>query len=424
MKKLVTSFLVLLLLFAAVGCQSNSESANTDKEENGQVTIKFWWPGTDNIEKAARELVAAFEASHPNIKVEYVPVPWGEYFQKLSVGYAGGTAPDVHGLGYGQLVSSVSLGQYKDLNEFINKDNWDGKEDYFSDILEAGQWQEGQYGLLFPDTRVLVWRKDFFKEAGLDPEQPPKSYDELFEYARKLAVLDDSGKTVRGGIDLHTQHGEQSYYSLMLPNGMEAYKEDGTPLFDSKDSIEMVKKVNELVKDKVIIPSNQQQLEGSEFRNGRAAMGFVASQDINMLAETVGYEHLGWSLPPQGKDGGQTALSLGTFVSMNKDAKHPEEAWEFIKFWFEKENLLKFTSTTGMGVPRQSLKKEFVELLPQNEVIFEAMNDSKGFAPSEHWNLNMEYLRLGLEESYSQIRPVEEALKENAKMVRSELGLE
>lgn len=428
MKRLYSGFVFMLVFMLIVGCQGNSNSTGSeqssgDDSNKEQVTLKFWWPGTDLVEKATKELVEAFEAENPHINIEYEAIPWGEYFQKLSVGYAGGTAPDIHGLGFGQMMFTVVQDQYMNLDEFIARDNWDGKEDIFPDILAFGQYEDSQYGLLFPDTRILVYRKDFFKEAGLDPEQPPKTMDELFEYAEKLSVKDDKGNTVRGGIDIYTQGGDQSYYSLMLPQGMGAYDETGNPLFDSPESIAIVERVNELVKEGHIIPSTQGALEGSSFRNGKAAIAFSSSGEINILAEAIGYENIGFSLPPQGKNGDRTALSLGTFVTMNKQTKHADEAWEFIKYWFAPDTLLEYAEKTGFSVTRQSLKEEFTQLLPQNEVIFEAMGDSKGFAPNAKWNKIVEYLRLGLDESYSGIRPVDEALKQNADMIRQELNL-
>jgi multiple sugar transport system substrate-binding protein len=429
--KKFSCILLILFLVLLTACQSekpvdSGTSGDGTNDNNEQVTLSLWYPGTGTVETAVQNMLDKFEEENPHIKVEFEAVPWAEYFQKLSVGYAGGTAPDVHGLGFGQLIYTVVQGQYMDLNQFIEADNWEGKDDVFASILEAGQYDGGQYGLLFPEVRPLVWRKDFFEEAGLDPEQPPQTLDEVFEFAKKLKVVDSNGRTTRGGIDISTQNGEQSYFSLLMLLGQDhdIYEQNGNPLFDEPESIELAKKMVDLFNDGAIIPSHQQQLEGSPFENSEAAMSFASSPAIEELANAVGHDKLGWSLPPKGPEGDQTSLMLGTFLTMNKNTKYPDESWELLKFWFESENLLEFTKQTGFAAPRKSLEDEFKALLPQNEIVFEAMMDARGYSPSEHWNTNMEYLRLALEESYNGIQPVEEAFKNNAEQVRNELNLD
>ncbi|MCR2822987.1 ABC transporter substrate-binding protein [Lederbergia panacisoli] len=419
------SLVFSLLLLTACGSPSSETGSKGKSNENEKVTLNVWFPGTGTVETAVRDILDKFEEENPNIKVELEAIPWGEYFQKLSVGYAGGTAPDVHGLGYGQLIFTVMQDQYMDLNQFIEKDNWEGKDDVFESILKAGQYKDGQYGLLFPEVRPLVWRKDFFEEVGLDPEQPPQTLDEVFEYAKKLKVV-ENGETTRAGIDIQTENGEQSYFSLLMLLGqdIDIYEENGNPRFDESESIELVKKMVDLFNDGAIIPSHQQQLQGSNFENDLAAMSFASSPTIETLANAVGHDNIGWSLPPKGPNGDQTALMLGTFLTMNKNTKHPEESWELIKFWFNAENALDFSKQTGFAVPLKSLENDFKELAPQNEIVFEALMDARGYSPTEHWSKNMDYLRLALEESYNGIRPVDEAFKENAKLLRKELGLE
>lgn len=49
---------------------------------------------------------------------------------------------------------------------------------------------------------VLVYRKDFFKEAGLDPNHPPANWDELAAYAKKLVVKDANHNVIRAGFDI------------------------------------------------------------------------------------------------------------------------------------------------------------------------------------------------------------------------------
>ncbi|SFF14217.1 multiple sugar transport system substrate-binding protein [Paenibacillus algorifonticola] len=408
---------------AGNGTGSTANSKNNGKSGEAETVLQFWYPGhEETITGPVKELIAGFEQENPTIKIEYTPIPWKDYFQKLTVAYSAGSAPDVHGLGFGQLISTVDQDKYMDLNPFIEKSKWDGKEDYFPDILQAGQWQGGQYGLLMPDIRPLVWRKDFFKEAGLDPETPPQTLDELFTFAEKLKKV-ETGKTVRAGIDIPSSNGEQAFLSMLMLQGENYYQEDGTPTFDSDASISLLEKMVNLNKNGALISYNGLRLEGSLFQNSEAAMGFTAPYALVNLKKTVGAENIGYSFPPKGSAGKQTALMLGTFLTMSKSTKYGDAAWKFMEYWTKKENLLQISVASGYIPARKSLKEEYVKLAPENQVLFGLMNDARGFTPSSSWAINSKYLRNALEEAYFAAKTPEQAMKDNAQKAKEELKL-
>lgn len=428
-KKAGLIFLVSIILLIA-GCGQggnaggNASPAEDNKESSGEkVTLQFWYPGhEETITAPVKKLIVGFEEKNPNIKIEYTSIPWKDYFQKLTVAYGGGSAPDVHGLGFGQLISTIDQDKYMDLNPFIEKSKWDGKEDYFPDVLKAGEWKGGQYGLLMPEVRALVWRKDFFQEAGLDPNMPPQTLDELFAYAEKLKKV-DNGKTVRAGLDIATTNGEQPFLSLLLLQGADYYQADGMPTFDSKESIELLNKLVTLKKNGAIIPYNGLRLEGSLFQNSEAAMGFAPAYSLIQLKQAVGADKIGFSLPPKGGTGKQTALMLGTFLTMSKSTKHADAAWKFMEYWTAKENLFQVATASGYVPPRKSLKEDYLKLAPENQTIFELLNDARGFTISNSWAVNSKYLRNALEEAYFETKPVVQALKDNAEKAKEELKL-
>ncbi|MGZ7440268.1 ABC transporter substrate-binding protein [Paenibacillus sp. TH7-28] len=421
---------VLLVSACSSGGGNTSGSADSSGSKGGnaageQVTLKVWVPiNTPELDAVYKQIGTDFEKTHENIKVEITTIPFSDYFQKLSVAYAGGIQPDVHGLGFGQLISTVDQGNYMDLNTLIQNDNWSGKDDFFPDILKAGEWNGGLYGLLIPEIRPFVWRKDYFREAGLDPEQPPKTYAELFEFAKKLAKK-ENGKAVRSGLDITTStvnnaNSEQSFLSLLLLNGLNLYDEKGNPTFDSPESIKVLEQVMDLVKDKDIVFQTDVNVTGTLFQNNLAAMSFASSYSLTQLSKSIGAENLGYSLPPKGPNGEQTSLMLGTFMTMAKKTEHPQEAWEFLKFMFSPEEMLPFAKASGYIPPLKSLQDEFVKLDPANEVIFESMNDASSYLPSANWNTIVKYLRIGLEEAFFSKKSPEQAMKDAAEAARQE----
>lgn len=429
-------FLALVLLVSA--CSSGNNATNTEvkgeekkvatpekapEAEKKEATINFWFPGNEpEIDAAVKQIALNFEKANPHIKVEVTTIPWKDFFPKLSVAYAGGIEPDAHGLGFGQLISTVEQDKYMDLNKFIQADQWVGKEDTFENILKSGEWKGGQYGLLIPETRPFVWRKDFLAEANLEPNSPPTSLDQIYEYAKKLTVKDGK-RTERAGIDIQTSNGEQSLLSLLLLQGINIYDEKGNPTFDSNETIATVAKLVELFKEGAILPASQQELQGTPFQNSLAAMGFQSSYSLAQLTKAIGEEKIGWSLPPKGPQGKQTALMLGTFLSMSKTSKNPNEAWEFIKYFYSPDQMFEFAKSTGFAPPLKSLEDKFVSLGAANKVIFETMSDSQGYLPSSSWGIIIKYLRVGLEEAYFEKKSPEQAMKDAAQKAREEIGI-
>lgn len=110
-------FLIFMLVFVSA-CSSGSNTNNGSENSNSSsvtpnnetdetkedVTLRLWFPGTGSVEDAINSLIDKYESENAHITIDYEAVPWAEFFQKLSVGYAGGNAPDIHGLGYGKSV--------------------------------------------------------------------------------------------------------------------------------------------------------------------------------------------------------------------------------------------------------------------------------------------------------------------------------
>lgn len=433
--------IVVLLLAACSSANNASESAQSSqpsaspagtKQETAApepkkepVTLHFWIPGPPNekLDTIVKDILTDFQTKNPHVTVEHASIPWAEYFQKLSVAYAGNVAPDVHGLGFGQLISTVNQDQYMNLTPFIEADPWDGMDDFYPSLLEAGQWEGGLYGLIHADIRSFSWRKDMFRAAGLDPEKPPRTIDELFEYADKLKIV-ENGRTAQAGIDIPSSNGEQAYMSLAMPLGLDYYDEQGHPTFDSADNIALIERVTALFEDGAIVNANNLQLEGVPFGLGIAAMGFPSGANINAATNVAGAENVGVSLPPAGPDGKRTAFLGGTFITMSKTTKHPEEAWALMKHWFEPENLLKFSVEGGFVPARQSLKDQFATYSPYNAVYMETLADSQGYKPSASWAIINKHMRIALEEAYFGVKPVKEAMESNAAKARNELGIQ
>ncbi|MFD3416625.1 ABC transporter substrate-binding protein [Streptomyces decoyicus] len=179
---LVTSALALTACGPSGG-SGGSDSASGKVE--GQVTFQTWNLKA-NFKKYFDGVIADFEKKYPGAKVKWVDQPAEGYPQKLSADAAGGTLPDVVNVSPDLAYPLAKAGLALDLEKAAGQ--------YRGEYLD-GAWRShrmpGMPGVYaFPwylNTGPMFYNKELFAEAGLDPEKPPTSYDQLFKDAVSMA---------------------------------------------------------------------------------------------------------------------------------------------------------------------------------------------------------------------------------------------
>lgn len=187
------SAVVGVLLSAALVVGGCSPPAS----HNGKVVVSYWekWTGFEG--KAMRAVVDAFNGSQDRIFVDLLTV--SQVDRKMLLATAGGVPPDVAGLW------SNNVNVYAEKNALLCLDPYLRKAGITPDYFLPCYWRlcqhEGKTWALLttPATIALHWNKRLFREAGLDPERPPQTIEELDEYAAKLTKGDTNGKIVQMG---------------------------------------------------------------------------------------------------------------------------------------------------------------------------------------------------------------------------------
>jgi len=129
--------------------------------------------------------VEEFNAAHDDIHVDYDVVPGDAWEERLTAAQAAGAAPDVRTMNYGQIRDAATTSQIKPLTSLISEDAWsDVKENVLPLVTVDGE--QYAYPLLVEPSAVLYYRTDLFEAAGLDPDSPPATWDDLVDYAEQL----------------------------------------------------------------------------------------------------------------------------------------------------------------------------------------------------------------------------------------------
>lgn len=206
-----------------------------------ETTVNFWQFFTGDTDvKAWRDAIAKFEAANPDIKINMELVPWSEQQQRFVTALATGGLPDVSLLGNNVVAQFQATGSLAPLDEYVAAydaengtnvvdDIWPGDKGYY--ILGGKLWASP----IAVETRALYYRKDLFREAGLDPENPPQTWEEL---ATAAAALSKAGAGNYYGIALPmsiTYNTVQNFMSTYLGYGARMIGEDGKCGFNTPE---------------------------------------------------------------------------------------------------------------------------------------------------------------------------------------------
>ncbi len=151
----------------------------------------------------AAPIAEAFTLRFPHITVKLLNTPWAEIQTKITTGVAAGSPPDVvmAANSDGRLYSYAHTGLIQPLeklataNELLRVKEW-----IHPSMWDLGTYAGKMYGVaMWTQSFALVWNKNHFREAGLNPDRPPQTLDEMATFAEKLTKKDSAGGYSRLG---------------------------------------------------------------------------------------------------------------------------------------------------------------------------------------------------------------------------------
>lgn len=380
LKKILAAGLVSLFAVSALaGCggEKKAEKAATGKK----VQIEYWHVAAESFGGATvKELVADFNKNHPNIEVveKYNPDMYKGLTQNLQAAMASGKNPDVVQMGYSFLNYAAENFKYTDLNEAF-KNAGDAnfmKDNYLPNVLELAQTEDGkQIGLPYSvSVPVLFYNPEIFKQAGLNPENPPKTWLEVTAAAKTI-----KDKTSNTGFFMQEYADNWTQQALIESNGGQMLKKvDGKVVagFDSPEAAAAYTVIADMVKDGTGLHATNEE-------------GFQAylSGKLGMVCTTIGkranFEKSAKfpvkAAPFPAFEGKEVKVPAGGNFLMvfSKDAEKQKAAIEFIKYLESPAALAKWSTGTGYLPPRKGVAEDpngFKKLVDENKNIQMALN--------------------------------------------------
>jgi len=192
------------------------------------VEIQYWQYVFDTRVQAMTEVIKTFEAENPGITVKQVTFPYADYQTRLIAARAAGRSPEVMQLFYGWLDTFISGRLVQPLSPTAFKAEEIEKE--FFPIVSAMKRDGKYYGLpTAVRSMALFYNKDMFGKAGLDPEKPPRTIEELVAAGKAMTKLDNAGNFTQVGMALDIARQDHNWWREILVRqyGGESYSPDG-----------------------------------------------------------------------------------------------------------------------------------------------------------------------------------------------------
>jgi multiple sugar transport system substrate-binding protein len=384
-KVLVVSVVLLLIFSILAGCgqqpaeqTSDSDPANEAPVEKTKLEIwvydEFYKDG-DNSPVA--QSTKKFMEDNPDIEVTFIPTPYGSssYRDKYIQAANGGGGPDV------LLSDNIWVPQFAAMQLIhpLTDKLGDKKDEFFQGPIDAAALNGDIYGVPFDaGSMVLFYNKTAFEKAGLDPEQPPKTWDEFKAAAHAVTGDGMYGYGLMGGWG-----GSFEWLPWLWQNGGDILDESGTKVaFNDEVGIETTEFfLNLLTKDGVVPEAALAWKTWDElvaaFSNQTIAMvqGMTVMLQGLYAQENIDFE---WGVAPlPGKVTQANTLGGGHWV-INSNSDKLDAAWRWIDYISSSDNLGMMDAYSRISARRDAAEHQ--ELLKNDDnlrVFFEALEYSR-----------------------------------------------
>ncbi|KAA8817271.1 sugar ABC transporter substrate-binding protein [Bifidobacterium callitrichos] len=355
----VTALLAATAMIALSGCgTSQQQSADTEGEASGTVTVWAWEP-------ALKPLVAKFEKKYPNITIKLTNVGTAPKTTSsfTNAFEAGSGMPDVVQFEYSTLPQIVYgyQGALENLSSYPIS-GWE--DDYTSGPWSSVNVSDGIYGVpMDSGPMAMFYNKATFDKAGIS--EPPKTWDEFYEAAKKIHALGDNYYISSYGGDTNDSN---SIVAFWAQAGAKPFAMDGENLTISLKNDETIKKVNDYWQrmiDEGLIATNIPSWSDEWFRSFADGTNAAVITGAWMPANLAGSSAAAagdWRVTPTPVwPGAETINSSngGSTLALAASSKNKKAAWKWLEFVsHDEEGIAAYTDAGGFPSNKARLEDE------------------------------------------------------------------
>jgi sn-glycerol 3-phosphate transport system substrate-binding protein len=359
MKRKIISLLATVAVATAILSGCGNSSNKTASSANNPVQITFWHSMSGKNGQAITKMINDFNNSHKNIKVNaQFQGNYDDAINKLKSAEKGNAAPDVmqvYDIGTRFMIDSNWA---VPMQKFIDNENYN-TSDLEPNLLGYYTVNNKLYSMPFnASTPILYYNEDAFKNAGLDVNNPPKTFSDVEKDAKALTKKDSSGRISQYGYSMAIYGW---FFEQFLVKQGANYVDNGNGRIAAPTKVEFDKNgagLNVLNQWQKMVDSGYAGNFGrntddtmNAFIAGKTAMIIDSTASLSQILSGIGGRfQVGTAFLPSFdgiKDGGVSIGGASLWALNNKDEAKQKAAWEFIKFMVSPKEQAYWSTQTG-----------------------------------------------------------------------------
>ncbi|WP_394770776.1 extracellular solute-binding protein [Lacisediminihabitans sp.] len=361
-RTVIGASVLLTAALALTACSGGATTSSTAK--HGPITI--WYSNNEQEVAWGKQMVAAWNATHPKEQVKGQEIPAGKSSEEvIGAAIAAGNAPC---LIYN--TAPAAVGQFEKQGGLVDLSKISGGSAYIEarsgKVAEQYKNTAGDYFQMpwKSNPVVIFYNKDMFTKAGLDPENPKLStYADFIDTSKKLVAAGVSKVAIQPAPTSEFFQTQFDFYPLYAAatNGKQIVQ-DNKSTFANQAGYDVADFWQTMYKDKL---SSPEQYTGDSFAAGNSAMAIVGPWAVSV------YKDVNWGSVPVPTKDGTPANKTWTFsdaknIGLYSACKAQGTAWDVLKFSTSKAQDQKLLELTGQMPLRKDLQTTYASYFEKN----------------------------------------------------------
>lgn len=338
----LTSLLLVSAMTVSMMAACSSATNGVDSTKKKDVTLNFWTISlSPNFDDYIKGRIKKYQDANPGITVKWTDLPYGSMENKLLTSIAGGNSPDVVNLNTGMTLTLAAKNALVDLNKEATEEQ---RSIYFPDLYNSTKIGDSAYA--FPwyfGLSVFMYNKKLYEQAGLDPNKPPTTLEEMKQQAIQIKQ-----KTGKYGFTPNSNPPADLYFS-----GVPIISPDKKKIIVNTPEALAWAKWNKDLYDQGVVPKDSISADANyatdKYQAGEIATLTTGANFLNRVKQNAKdvYDNTMVSKMPALKAGGKYQAGLMDVVvpSMSKNHK---EAIAFANFITNDESQLEFCKVVNI----------------------------------------------------------------------------
>ena len=342
LKGLTFALLALVILVLLV-----STPFTTNEPSDGRTHIRYWYivGADDDVPPTVRR----FNETQDSIVVHATPIPWQEHEKKILTAVLSGDPPDVVSQ-FVPVVRWASRMALRPLDDLIEASAFDTTK-FFPALWKEVTWQDRPFAVpINTASYAFFYNKRLFRDAGLDPESPPTTWDEVQRYSQALLRVNDEGHITQAGFLPLFSGAQQGLLGNMSAAALIAWQQGVRYVRDQGTRVTLNNaELNAGVQwtldyyEDYDFDALQAFIGGlgtgeqHGFLTGKLAMMILDMSYLDLIAQHQPEMDFGVVFIPS-FEGSETVSVAGSWwLGMPRGVRHPEAAWAFMQFYTGKD---------------------------------------------------------------------------------------